>query len=155
MTSEPKPTPITEEELGDLFTFKQDPTSIVEGDGVTTVWALSWFPKDEWAKAIAQWPELLDAMPEDHEAYSQQVEANLKASAAKEPGSPDVAPLNVDDLLAEFGDEAGELRSRGTMGANIARAGGAISWPPERNDQCWCQSGRKYKSCCGPVPAAT
>jgi hypothetical protein len=22
-------------------------------------------------------------------------------------------------------------------------------WPPERNQRCWCASGRKYKKCCG------
>jgi uncharacterized protein YecA (UPF0149 family) len=23
------------------------------------------------------------------------------------------------------------------------------AWPPGRNDECWCGSGRKYKKCCG------
>ncbi|WP_408997352.1 SEC-C metal-binding domain-containing protein [Streptomyces acidiscabies] len=22
-------------------------------------------------------------------------------------------------------------------------------WPPPRNGPCWCDSGRKYKKCCG------
>lgn len=149
MTVEPEPKPITPEELGDLFTFNADPEAIAQADGIVTVWALAWFPKDEWAKAIVVWPELLSTMPEDHAAYCLQIESHLRASAAAEPGSPDVAPLSVDELIAEYGDEAGELRSRGTMGANIARSGGAISWPPSRNDACWCQSGRKYKNCCG------
>jgi len=149
MTAEPKPTPITPEELGELFTFNGDPKDLAQADGEVTVWALAWFPKDEWAKAIVEWPELLDTMPEDHEDYCRQVESHLKAAAATEPGSPDVAPLNVDALIAEYGDEAGDVRFRGTMGANVARNGGAISWPPARNDACWCQSGRKYKNCCG------
>lgn len=25
----------------------------------------------------------------------------------------------------------------------------SITWPPGRNDACWCGSGRKYKRCCG------
>ena len=155
MSSEPKPQPITEEELGELFTFKQDPREIVEGEGTVTVWALAWFPRDEWAKAIDEWPELLETMPADHGEYSKQIESHLKAAAAREPGSPDVAPLSVDALVTEFGEEeAGELRARATMGANVARSGGVISWPPGRNDVCWCQSGVKYKNCCGPVPAA-
>lgn len=148
MSSEPKPKPITEEELAELFTFNADPETIAESDGAVTVWALAWFPREEWAKAIALWPSLLDTMPQDHGEYSRQIESHLKAAAAKEPGSPDVAPLNVDDLVDAYGDEAGDVRFRGTMGANIARAGGAISWPPGRNDPCWCQSGRKYKNCC-------
>ncbi|WP_396451764.1 SEC-C metal-binding domain-containing protein [Actinomadura sp.] len=24
-----------------------------------------------------------------------------------------------------------------------------LDWPPERNDPCWCDSGRKYNKCCG------
>lgn len=26
--------------------------------------------------------------------------------------------------------------------------GAAVTWPPGRNDPCWCASGRKYKKCC-------
>ena len=132
----------------DLFDNEDGP------DGKVTVWALAWFPKDEWAKAVERWPHLLDTMPADHGLYSRKIESHLKASAAAEPGSPDVAPLKVDDLVAEYGEEAGEARFRGTMGANVARSGGAIAWPPARNDTCWCQSGRKYKACCGPEPAS-
>lgn len=25
---------------------------------------------------------------------------------------------------------------------------GVVSWPPRRNQPCWCGSGRKYKKCC-------
>lgn len=33
--------------------------------------------------------------------------------------------------------------------------GRRISWPPSRNERCWCGSGAKYKKCCGgPLPAA-
>ncbi len=155
MSNESEPLPITEDELEGLFTFKQDPTEIVDGDGVVTVWALPWFPADEWAKAIVEWPELIDTMPADHDEYSKQVEGHLKAAAAREPGSPDVAPLSVDALLAEHGEAGGEPLSRASLGAKVARGGGAIAWPPGRNDPCWCGSGTKYKNCCGPVPATS
>lgn len=153
MTDEPKPLPITDEELGELL-FAQRADGPPEGDGAVTVWALAWFPKDEWARAIELWPELLDTMPADHDAYSKQVESHLKDAAAREPGTPDVAPLNVDALIETYGEDAGEPLSRASMGANIARSGNAIAWPPSRNDACWCGSGRKYKQCCGPVAAA-
>lgn len=26
-------------------------------------------------------------------------------------------------------------------------------WPPGRNEPCWCGSERKYKRCCGSLPA--
>ncbi|MGZ0152745.1 SEC-C metal-binding domain-containing protein [Kribbella sp. WER1] len=32
--------------------------------------------------------------------------------------------------------------------------GRRVSWPPARNERCWCGSGTKYKKCCGgPLPA--
>ena len=51
MTDEPKPLPITDEELGELL-FAQRADGPPECDGTATVWALAWFPKDEWARAI-------------------------------------------------------------------------------------------------------
>jgi len=153
MANEPKPLPITDDELGELL-FAQRADGAPEGDGEVTVWALAWFPRGEWQRAIKLWPHLLETMPTDHDAYSKQVEANLKAAAAREPGTPDVAPLSVDALVEAYGDEAGEPLSRASMGAKVARAGNAITWPPGRNDRCWCGSGAKYKQCCGPIPPA-
>lgn len=154
MADESKPIPISAEELREVFTFTQNPATAPEGEGEVTVWAMAWFPEAEWGRAIELWPDLLDTMPADHDAYSKQIEGHLKAAAAREPGSPDVAPLTVDALVDTYGDDAGEPLSRASLGAKIARAGNAIAWPPGRNDACWCGSGRKYKLCCGPVPAA-
>lgn len=33
--------------------------------------------------------------------------------------------------------------------AKYARGGDFPTWPPERNQPCWCALGRKYKKCCG------
>lgn len=151
MSDEPKPLPITDEELGGLLFARNEDAP--EPEGKVTAWALAWFPEEEWARAIVEWPELLDTMPADHREYSKRIESHLKAAAAREPGSPDVAPLSVDALIETYGDDAGEPLSRASMGASLARSGQAIAWPPERNDRCWCRSGRKYKACCGPVPA--
>lgn len=153
MTNDPEPLPITDDELGKLL-FSQRTGDAPEGDGAVTVWALAWFPEAEWQRAIELWPELLDNMPTDHREYSNQVEANLKAAADREPGTPDVAPLTVDALVEAYGDDAGEPLSRASLGAKVARAGQAIAWPPGRNDSCWCGSGIKYKQCCGPIAPA-
>ncbi|MBA2420202.1 MAG: SEC-C domain-containing protein [Thermoleophilaceae bacterium] len=40
-------------------------------------------------------------------------------------------------------------RARARRGGGGAPTGRALSWPPSRNDPCWCESGRKYKRCCG------
>jgi len=52
------------------------------------------------------------------------------------------------------GENAGSGEGRSRLAAEIARTGRAFSWPPSRNDVCWCGSGRKYKKCCGPTPPA-
>ena len=40
-------------------------------------------------------------------------------------------------------------RARAQYAAELGRTGQATSWPPGRNDPCWCGSGTTYKRCCG------
>jgi tetratricopeptide (TPR) repeat protein len=43
-----------------------------------------------------------------------------------------------------------EREMRKDLSARILTPEGElITWPPERNDPCWCGSGAKYKKCCG------
>jgi SEC-C motif len=66
-----------------------------------------------------------------------------------------VGPITVDGLSAfstAERDDPGTAEARSSYAAEIARRGDAIRWPPGRNALCWCGSGRKYKTCCGPVP---
>ncbi|MBS1889431.1 MAG: SEC-C domain-containing protein [Actinobacteria bacterium] len=66
--------------------------------------------------------------------------------------SPSVAALEV-EALVEFAAAAGldpgtgEARSR--LAGELGGRGEVVAWPPGRNEQCWCGSGRKYKRCCG------
>ena len=45
--------------------------------------------------------------------------------------------------------------ARPTYAIAMLDAGEATTWPPARNEPCWCGSGVKYKRCCGTVDAAT
>jgi tetratricopeptide (TPR) repeat protein len=120
--------------------------------------SLAWFPKGEWEKATAAWPDLLEDLPADHAAYSQRIEGRLKRLARTLTGHPiRVSPLTVDGLTefcAHEDESPGTGEARSSYAAEIARLGGARPWPPGRNAPCWCGSGRKYKTCCGPVPIA-
>lgn len=117
--------------------------------------ALAWFPAGEWILARARWDELAD-MPVDHVAYSHRIEARLKWITKHMPEhSLHVAALSVDELDRVAGERAGTGEVRAEQAAQVLRLGGARSWPPGRNDRCWCGSGRKYKQCCGRVPPAT
>ncbi|MPZ52343.1 MAG: hypothetical protein GEU79_06345 [Acidimicrobiia bacterium] len=123
--------------------------------GTPMTMALAWFPATEWNDATERWPDLVDHMPKDHAAYSERIEARLKRLRSVDPGRPlMVAPIYVDDLVDAHGDEAGTAEARAIHAADLARTGKTRKWPPTRNEPCWCGSGRKYKRCCGPTPAA-
>lgn len=113
--------------------------------------AVAWFPRSEHAEALARWPGLADDL-EEPDSYCRMIELALRR--ASPPGSPTAlaAPLRVSEL-EEFAAErelhADSARARSGLDAELARTGRALSWPPSRNDPCWCGSGRKYKRCCG------
>ena len=120
--------------------------------------SLGWFPPSEWERATAAWPDLLDDLPADHAEYSHRIEARLKRLARTLTGHPmRVSPMTVDGLTEYCAKEEEAPRTaeaRSFYAAEIARRSGALPWPPGRNAPCWCGSGRKYKTCCGPVPMA-
>ena len=117
--------------------------------------AVAWFPAPEWRIALERWPDLTDDLPADHSGYSHRIEAKLKSLSKATPGQTwSVAPLTVDGLDETAGELAGTAEARSEVALDIHRQGRSISWPPRRNDRCWCGSGRKYKQCCGPEPPA-
>jgi hypothetical protein len=131
------------------------PTSRPPGSMVVS---LAWFPPGEWEKAAAAWPDLLEYLPAQHAEYSHRIEARLKRLARALAGQPiRVSPMTIDglnDFCAEKGEAPGTGEARSSYAADIARRGAAWPWPPGRNSPCWCGSGRKYKTCCGPIPIA-
>jgi hypothetical protein len=64
-----------------------------------------------------------------------------------------IAPLRWAEYTAwregnlEEGDPA-QLRARYAADLCSDPTRGT-TWPPGRNEPCWCGSGRKYKKCCG------
>ncbi|MDY7103733.1 MAG: SEC-C domain-containing protein [Actinomycetota bacterium] len=121
-------------------------------------YGLAWFPAEQWAAALERWPELADDLPTDHREYSRRIESRMKYLAREMPGVPlRVSPLDVERLVehaAEAGEDPGLGEGRSSMAAEVVRTGGALAWPPARNERCWCGSGTKYKRCCGPAAAA-
>lgn len=120
--------------------------------------AIGWFPADQWPQAIERWPDLLDELPADHRAYSHATEARIKRIARHLPGNRlHVAAMTVDGLVAHAeasGHDPGSGEARSSYASTLLQGGSAVVWPPGRNEACWCGSERKYKKCCGPVPAA-
>lgn len=119
--------------------------------------AFSWFPSDEWSKAIERWPDLLEERPSDPLEYNRVLESVMKQYQAFARGNTfHVAPMTVEGLVAFCAEQVcdpGTGDGRARYAADLLRLGEAVPWPPGRNDPCWCRSGRKYKQCCAPVPA--
>ncbi|MFP5308807.1 MAG: SEC-C metal-binding domain-containing protein [Actinomycetes bacterium] len=128
------------------------------GRSVPISLAFGWFPADQWAVACERWPDLLDERPADHLEYSHATEARIKTFARHAAGHRlHVVAMTVDGLEAHAersGDDPGTGEARAAYAATLLGEGDAVAWPPGRNEPCWCRSGRKYKKCCGPVPAA-
>ena len=109
------------------------------------------------ARARRNRRHLLEA--EDPEALARLDALGGPEPAAKLPGPVElaIAWFPADGLKAhaeESGHDPGSGEARASYAATLHQAGGATTWPPGRNEPCWCASGRKYKKCCGPVPAA-
>lgn len=120
------------------------------------VLSVAWFPLGEWEKATSMWPDLLDELPAEHSEYSHRIEARVKRIVRAAAGHPmHVSPMTVEGLLAycaERGEAPATAEARSSYAAEISRERGSVPWPPGRNAPCWCGSGRKYKTCCGPIP---
>jgi hypothetical protein len=91
-----------------------------------------------------RWPDLADDLT-DPVRYSRRIEEQLRRLHAALGQRPAVAPLIVDDVLAwaageDYDPAGGDARTPTPRSFTVGRA---ISWPPGRNDPCWCRSGRK------------
>jgi SEC-C motif len=132
-----------------------------ESSGSRMVLALSWFPREEFAAALEAWPQLADDWgTTDHTEYNRRLQRHL-AEMPPAHGPAWIAPIRIDRLrswCARTGNDPACGSARSHYAAQLARTAPdeLIAWPPARNAPCWCDSGRKYKQCCGhPIVAAT
>ncbi|GAB2812062.1 hypothetical protein GCM10022221_06970 [Actinocorallia aurea] len=91
---------------------------------------------------------------ERQETYFREVELGWRASSREAGVSRlTVLPQRVDDVLAfaaARGLDATDQETRLDQLREAAETGAStFTWPPGRNEPCWCASGRKYKKCCG------
>lgn len=125
------------------------PDPLLETDE-TVQWSVAWFPRDQRDAALDRWPDLAEDLA-DPDAYCRSIERVLRALDSSAMRRPVVAPLVVDEFVAFTRSEGLDPQlcsTRSRYATQIARAGGGLTWPPGRNDPCWCRSGRKYKRCC-------
>jgi tetratricopeptide (TPR) repeat protein len=141
------------------------PTTIVPPGPPTAIaqiaHAVAWFPHDEFSAALDLWPQLRDNWDaHEHRDYSARLERHLSDMAEHTQRPTWIVPVHLEGFQrwsAHHDRDPATADTRAQYAADQARTNPAalIPWPPERNQPCWCHSGRKYKKCCGHPAAAT
>ncbi|MGR6318668.1 SEC-C metal-binding domain-containing protein [Micromonospora soli] len=115
---------------------------------------LLFWPRAELDRLLAEHAELTEAYGPDWDAHRGRLERHLVEEANTGRTGLTMVSASVDGLTGWASRHNGdptdpEIRTR--YARELAtRPGAQISWPPERNDACWCGSGLKYKKCCLP-----
>jgi hypothetical protein len=107
--------------------------------GAVQVWS-----REEFAEARRRWPWRISTDSIDR--YYREVEGVLREY--------DERVTIFHRTVKFFVDRVDELERRlsephPTAAPLAPDDNPGVPWPPERNQPCWCESGRKYKRCCG------
>ncbi|MEV5704686.1 SEC-C domain-containing protein [Actinoallomurus sp. NPDC052274] len=115
----------------------------------------TFFVRDDVKRAFAEGLVHVDDPGDDDVAsYFRRVERGWRHTS-REGGATGltILPTAVDDLLRyaeEHDRDPKDQQTRMDYTQDRVREGApTLHWPPERNQPCWCDSGRKYKKCCG------
>jgi hypothetical protein len=142
----------------------QEQETAAESSDPTGRMALAWLPAGDYEQALTLWPDLagsdLVAGPDGplpHRLYCRAMQEQLvKFAEAGAPGLS-VAPIRVAPFTAWCTQKAYDpdsAEARAEYAAHLAAGADpdVVSWPPGRNQPCWCGSGYKYKKCCAATP---
>ncbi len=121
------------------------------GGGAAGLMTVLYWPAEQFPKVLERYPALLEECGADHAEHRQHVELHLRDLAV---GTSAVAVSvgSLDGLVGfaeQQADHAVAASTRAAYAAQCGRLGQTVTWPPGRNEPCWCGSGRKYKRCCG------
>jgi hypothetical protein len=123
------------------------------GEGAFDAIVLRW-PREDFPAVRSRWPESTAHYGDDYETYAERIQR--EARTYEESGARRVRL--VTGSLADYEAYAKAQRqdpaaspTRRDYGewCTRTRPDRVLLWPPERNGACWCDSGRKYKKCCG------
>lgn len=115
-------------------------------DGPAT---LLFWPKPEFDALLVRWPALAESYPTTWDEHRAQIERALVDASGLGGGDLGVVTGSVEGLSAFAGADPIDEETLDEYADSLDDAG-ITSWPPGRNDACWCGSGTKYKKCCLP-----
>jgi SEC-C motif-containing protein len=113
---------------------------------------LLFWPRTEFDRMVAQWPALSEsygATWDEHRARLERELVRLAGIGRTGLALPIGSVAGLTAYAGRDGDPA-EAGTRADYARKLTDGSGQVSWPPERNEACWCGSGNKYKKCCLP-----
>jgi SEC-C motif len=123
------------------------------GDGAFDAIVLRW-TREDFRTVLSRWPESTSRYGDDYETYAGQIQR--EAGVYEESGATRVRLVtgSLTDYEAYAKAQQRDPAAPSTRRdygewCTTARPDRVRLWPPERNGACWCDSGRKYKKCCG------
>ncbi|MQA77171.1 MAG: hypothetical protein GEV10_01590 [Streptosporangiales bacterium] len=131
------------DELHEIHTAPHDVEGVAE---------LFW-PRAEFDRLRARWPELTETYGGSWDEHRATVECALATASAQGAARLAVLAASVDeyaDLAADLDADATDPSVRDRYVEDADDDARFVPWPPGRNDACWCESGAKYKKCCLP-----
>ncbi len=115
---------------------------------------IGWHPAPEYERALAILPRFAaDYEQAPYAAYCARLESVLRDVNGKRIADQvGLVEIVVNDYLAwcaarDFDPDSSTTRA--DYATDLVERGLMRPWPPSRNEPCWCESGRKYKKCCG------
>ncbi|MDY7089641.1 MAG: SEC-C domain-containing protein [Actinomycetota bacterium] len=118
-------------------------------DGIVLRWV-----REDFRTVRSHWPESTTAYGDDYETYARRIQQ--EARSYEQSGATRVRLVSgrLTDYEAyakaqQRDPAAPSTRQEYGEWCTTARPDRVLLWPPERNEACWCDSGRKYKKCCG------
>jgi hypothetical protein len=120
--------------------------------------AVAWVADEDERAARERWPGWVTGLVVDAPFAERAVRMELALRQRRADGDGPITVVTIDveryqTWCEAEGREPAERRSRATFVSAEREAGAGRSWPPGRNERCWCGSDRKYKRCCGGVAA--
>lgn len=111
--------------------------------------------REEQQRAAQRWPEVFTTeVVGNHGDIEQQLQEKSRELQAVTVTLISGSVDEFADYLESTGDDPAEEAVRLVYARQARDSGQTMSWPPGRNQPCWCGSARKYKKCCG-TPAIT
>lgn len=142
---------ILREKRGDIFgSRKLDvPRDGTAFDGVVLRWV-----RDDFTAIRSRWPESTANYGDTYEAYAARIQREARTYDDAGAARVRLVSGNLADYEAWARREARDPADHSTrqdysQWCIRAHPDRVQLWPPARNGVCWCDSGRKYKKCCG------